>query len=172
MLGELVPCGGGDTIPLVRPKMLVGRRRNCDIKLTFQNVSSQHCLLQMINGYWFVQDLRSTNGIKVNGMRCDSKWLLPGDELSIAKHRYEVAYEPDASAPPPEEEDPFALSLLEKAGLMRREEKDRRLRLPPSSRRVDPQQTDRFSADENQAMEWLDEDDDPDHQNGKQDSDD
>jgi hypothetical protein len=71
-----------------------------------------------------------------------------------------VTYEPVAGAPPPEEEDPFALSLLEKAGLMRRQEQDRRLRLPPSAKNVDATRSDQFSADENQAAEWLKDDDD------------
>lgn len=158
MLGELVPCGGGDPIPLHKPKLLVGRRSNCDIELPFPNISGQHCLLELLNGYWHVRDLRSRNGIKVNGMRCDTKWLLPGDELSIAKHRYEVTYEPAAGAPPPEEDDPFALSLLEKAGLQRRQEQERRMRLPPSARRIDPSRSDKFSPDENQAHEWLQDD--------------
>ena len=172
MLGELVPCGGGDPIPLLKGKLLVGRMRDCDIVLKFPNISGKHCLLELINGYWHVRDLRSRNGIKVNGMRCDTKWLLPGDEISIAKHRFEMDYEPVDGAPPPEEEDPFALSLLEKAGLMRRQEQERRLRLPPSSHRVDPERKDKFSSDENQAMEWLEDDDpsrdgeNPDRQNG------
>jgi adenylate cyclase len=149
----------GDPIPLLKPKLLIGRRDNCDIRLNFQNISGQHCQLELLNGYWHVRDLRSRNGIKVNGMRCDTKWLLPGDEISIAKHRYEVTYEPVAGAPPPEEDDPFALSLLEKAGLMRRQEQDRRLRLPPSTKRVDPTRADQFSPAENQALEWLKDDD-------------
>jgi adenylate cyclase len=159
MLGELVPCGGGDPIPLLKPRLLIGRRENCDIVLEFANISGQHCLLELLNGYWHVRDLRSRNGLKVNGMRVDAKWLLPGDELSIAKHRFEVTYEPAEGAPPPEEEDPFAISLLEKAGLMRREEEQRRIKLPPSARRVDPNAGNgKFSAEENQALEWLDDD--------------
>jgi len=162
MLGELVPCGGGDPIPLLKAKILIGRRSNCDIVLEFPNISGIHCQLELLNGYWHVRDLRSRNGIKVNGMRCDTKWLLPGDEISIAKHRYEVTYEPVAGAPPPEEEDPFALSLLEKAGLMRRKEQERRIRLPPSTKRIDPERRDQFSSDENQAMDWLQDDDEED----------
>ena len=87
--------------------------------LDFPNVSSHHCELEFLNGYWFVCDLGSRNGIKVNGARCDSKWLLPGDVLHVAKHRFELQYSPQAEGPPPEEEDPFARSLLEKAGLGR-----------------------------------------------------
>ncbi len=117
MLGELIPCGGGDPIPLLEEKLLIGRRSRCEITLQFPNVSSHHCELELINGFWRIRDLGSRNGIKVNGKRCDMRWLMPKDIISIAKHRYEVLYEPDGTAPPPEEDDPFAMGLLEKAGL-------------------------------------------------------
>lgn len=119
MLGELVPCGGGDSIPLLKPRLVIGRRSRCDIALDFPNVSSSHCQLELINGYWQVRDLGSRNGVKVNGVRVDSKWLLPHDVISVAKHRFEIVYTPQSDGPPPEEDDPFALSLLEKAGLSR-----------------------------------------------------
>jgi predicted component of type VI protein secretion system len=161
-LGELIPCGGGDPIPLLKPKLLVGRRSNCDIALGYQNVSSQHCQLELINGYWNIRDLNSRNGIKVNGVRCDSKWLLPGDELSIARHRYEVVYHPDTDEPPPEDEDPFAVGLLEKAGLARRDAQERRKRsLPPAVRPVDTQAGAANGSDQDdQVLGWLNDDGD------------
>ena len=119
-LGYLDPVGGGDPIPLLKNQLLVGRKGGCDIALKFPNVSSRHCQLEVRNGYWHVTDLGSRNGIKVNGQRTDAKFLLPGDELTVAKHRYEVQYEADpAAGPPPEDEDIFAKSLMEKAGLER-----------------------------------------------------
>jgi len=121
MFGELNPCGGGDPIPLQKPRLIVGRQPSCDIILRFPNVSSRHCEFSLVNGYWRVRDLGSRNGIKVNGIRCDQHWLMPGDVLSVSKHRYEVNYSPEAEAPPPEAEpDPMSISLLEKAGLSRR----------------------------------------------------
>jgi len=122
MFGELNPCGGGDPIPLQKPRLVVGRQPSCDIILRFPNVSSRHCEVQLLNGYWHVRDLGSRNGIKVNGIRCESHWLMPGDVLSVAKHRYEVNYSPEAEAPPPVEAvpDPLSMSLLEKAGLSHR----------------------------------------------------
>src|SRR5262249_3113439 len=65
--GELVPLGGGDSIPLQREALVIGRRESCDIRMPFPNISGQHCELNFKDGYWTVRDLNSTNGIKVNG---------------------------------------------------------------------------------------------------------
>jgi predicted component of type VI protein secretion system len=125
--GELVPLGGGDPIPLLRSTLVVGRRESCDIVLRFANVSGQHCQLTLENGYWFVQDMNSQNGVKVNGSHIIRKLLKPGDTLSMARHKYKIQYSPTdlgAVGPPPsEEEDITAVlgkSLLERAGLQRR----------------------------------------------------
>ncbi|MGD9853747.1 MAG: FHA domain-containing protein [Planctomycetaceae bacterium] len=155
--GDLVPCGGGDPIPLLKTSLLIGRRRSCDISLRFPNVSSHHCQLELINGYWHLRDLGSRNGVKVNGVRCDQKWLLPGDELSIARHRYEIAYHPDGDEPPPLEADPFALSLLEKAGLSRRPDVHRTRR---SSSFNIPRKAVTGNAPEEEVSDWLADEDD------------
>lgn len=123
MYGELLPMGGGDPIPLLKKNLLVGRRESCDIVLRFSNVSAHHCQLTVTAGYWYVRDLKSRNGIKVNGIRATEKRLDPGDALTIAKHRYEVRYSPidlGAVGPPPPDAidtDIFKKSLLERAGL-------------------------------------------------------
>ncbi len=125
--GELVPLGGGDPIPLLRATLTVGRRETCDVVLRFANMSGQHCQLLLENGYWYVQDLNSQNGVKVNGAHVIRKLLKPGDTLSMARHKYKIQYSPEdlgATGPPPsEEEDITAVlgkSLLERAGLQRR----------------------------------------------------
>ena len=67
--------------------------------------------------------------------------LQPGDQVSIAKHKFIINFAPGASAPPPrEDDDPFALSLLEKAGLERRRDESRQQRRSSEhrSRRPDP----------------------------------
>lgn len=123
MYGELVPLGGGDPIPLLKKTLLVGRRESCDIVLRFSNVSAHHCQLTVTGGYWYVLDLKSRNGVKINGNRVKEKRIDPGDMLSIAKHKYEIKYSPielGAVGPPPPdvvETDMFDKSLLERAGL-------------------------------------------------------
>jgi predicted component of type VI protein secretion system len=123
MYGELVPVGGGDPIPLLKKMLLVGRRESCDIVLRFSNVSAHHCQLTVNGGYWYVRDLKSRNGVKVNGARVQEKRLHPGDVLSVGTHNYELKYSPvdtGAVGPPPtevSEPEMFGKSLLERAGL-------------------------------------------------------
>lgn len=154
MLGELIPCGGGDPIPLLKSRLLIGRRSRCDITLRFPNVSSHHCELELINGYWHIRDVGSRNGIKVNNVRYDSKWLMPGDVLSVARHRYEIVYTVDNSMPPPDDEDPFALSLLEKAGLTRRKRTglESTIDIPPDVEDVEPEQDESLFPDYDQEL--------------------
>jgi pSer/pThr/pTyr-binding forkhead associated (FHA) protein len=118
--GELIPVGGGDNIPLIREQLTVGRRESCDICMQFPNISGMHCELSFRNGYWYVRDLNSTNGVKVNGVRVNDKLLHPGDELSIGKRRYNIQYNLPADQRGLEEEtseDIMSQSLLERAGL-------------------------------------------------------
>lgn len=134
--GELIPVGGGDPIPLLRPTLIVGRRSDADIRLQFPNVSGSHCELALVDGYWVVKDLQSSNGTKVNGTRVAEQRLQPGDKIGIAKHVYEISYEPArlGAQPPTEDksaqENIFGRSLLEAAGL-----ENRRPTAPPKPRR-------------------------------------
>jgi len=124
--GSLVPVGGGDPIPLLKKNLLVGRRETCDVVLRFANVSSSHCQLFVRQGYWFVEDKNSRNGTKVKGKRVrdGEKRIDPGDIVAVAKHEFELHYDPvelGATGPPPSEEnaleDILGKSLLERAGI-------------------------------------------------------
>src|SRR5438552_18815992 len=91
--GQLVPVGGGDAIPLIRERLVVGRRESCDIPLRFPNVSGVHCELTFRDGYWHIRDRGSTNGVKVNGNRVHARYLHPGDTITIAKRRSTIEYQ-------------------------------------------------------------------------------
>jgi adenylate cyclase len=133
--GELLPVGGGDAIPLIRPVLTLGRRESCDICMPFPNISGIHCELSFVEGYWWIRDKNSTNGIKVNGQRVLSKLLHPNDEITIGKRRYSIKYELPANRNKLDEfeEDLMGESLLEKAGLERRRPEDK-----PRPRRFEP----------------------------------
>ncbi len=140
MYGELIPLGGGDPIPLIKEKLLIGRRESCDIVLRFANVSAHHCELSVEGGYWYIRDLQSRNGVKINDVRVQERRLDPGDSLAVAKHRYRIEYSPadlGAVGPPPSDnmaQEVMRKSLLERAGL----ENTRRQTEPMTSKRYDP----------------------------------
>jgi adenylate cyclase len=122
--GELVPVGGGDNIPLLRPVLTVGRRGSCDICLRFPNISGMHCELTFREGYWYVRDLGSTNGVKVNGNRYVEKMLRDEDQVAIGKRVYTIFYDMPSTANKLLEDDDatenvMGQSLLEKAGLVK-----------------------------------------------------
>ena len=129
MYGELHPVGGGDPIPLLKVILLVGRRESSDIVLRFPNVSGNHCELELVEGYWYVNDLNSRNGTKLNGERVKKQRLIPDDKLSIARHVFQIRYEPaslgavQTAMEISDRKDIFGKSLLESAGL---ESKSRR----------------------------------------------
>ena len=143
MLGELIPVGGGDPIPLFKKELLVGRRENVDIVLRFSNVSSHHCQLECHDGYWYVRDLGSKNGVRVNNTKVQEHLLKPGDELRIAKHKFRVEYSPadnGAMGPPPNDSMPREVmkqSLLERAGLAKKEIKDDKRSEPVTRNKFD-----------------------------------
>lgn len=146
MYGELIPQGGGDPIPLLKKQLLVGRRESCDIVLRFANVSAHHCQLFVNGGYWYVRDMKSRNGVKVNGIKVQEKRIDPGDQLAIAKHKYELTYSPadlGAVGPPPPDDLPSEImteSLLSRAGLVnppRQQAPTRDRRNDPATRRYD-----------------------------------
>jgi len=123
MYGELIPLGGGDPIPLLKKELLIGRRESCDIVLRFANVSAHHCQLFIQGGYWYIRDMQSRNGCKVNGIRVQEKRIDSGDSLAVSKHNYKLFYSPTdlgAVGPPPADDLPAEVmteSLLSRAGL-------------------------------------------------------
>ena len=128
--GQLTPIGGGDPIPLVKDRLLIGRRPTCDIQLNFPNVSSNHCRMSLEHGYWFIKDLNSRNGTKVDDRSIMRKRADPKCRVSIAKHHYTLEYEPQALGaygPPPADDDyveeVMKSSLMDRAGLSRRDDK-------------------------------------------------
>jgi pSer/pThr/pTyr-binding forkhead associated (FHA) protein len=113
MLGELVPGGGGPPIPLLKPRLVLGRERSCDITVSRSNISSRHCEMEFRDGFWLVRDLNSSNGTRVNGTRCTTTWLLPDDVLMLATFSFIVRYRPPVGRMPPPHSPPTASSAAE-----------------------------------------------------------
>lgn len=92
MLGRLTPIGGGPPLLLLNKTVTLGRDPSNDHAIPCGSVSSKHCELQMIDGYWWVRDLGSRNGTAVNNVRCQKQRIMPGEILRLANQRFRLDY--------------------------------------------------------------------------------
>lgn len=65
-------------------KVIVGRSRSCEVTITDPSCSRQHALFEIKGGKIYVEDLKSTNGVRVNGARIiASQVLKDGDRVQL-----------------------------------------------------------------------------------------
>lgn len=84
----------GLRFPLARDYMSVGREPGCDIRLDDPHLSRTHAALRQRANAYYVQDLGSSGGTFVNGVRASAaRELRPGDVLTFAsvQARFEAA---------------------------------------------------------------------------------
>ena len=77
----------GESFPLERDRMTVGRRPDSDVFLDDVTVSRDHALVVKRGGDYYLDDLGSLNGTYVNRRRIESHKLSDGDELQIGKYK-------------------------------------------------------------------------------------
>jgi pSer/pThr/pTyr-binding forkhead associated (FHA) protein len=73
-----------------RDWVVVGRGRGADLIVAEPTMSRAHAAIGFDGSRFFVQDLGSTNGTKVNGVRADRKELASGDQVLLGKLLLEV----------------------------------------------------------------------------------
>ncbi|HEX8085209.1 MAG TPA: FHA domain-containing protein [Solirubrobacteraceae bacterium] len=86
----VIRSGGGrvgESFPLDRDRMTIGRRPDSDVFLDDVTVSRDHALLVRRNGDFYLDDLGSLNGTYVNRRRIESHRLADGDELQVGKYK-------------------------------------------------------------------------------------
>jgi hypothetical protein len=85
-------------MPLTEPEYLIGRHRDNSIQLADPGISGYHARLYLgANGY-VVEDMKSRNGVWVNGERVTQTTLQHGDHLHIGQTDlvFEVLFKPGA----------------------------------------------------------------------------
>ena len=86
----VIRAGGGragESFPLERDRLTVGRRPDSDIFLDDVTVSRDHAILVHRGSDYYLDDCGSLNGTYVNRRRIDSHRLTDGDELQIGKYK-------------------------------------------------------------------------------------
>lgn len=81
----------GQVITINRPKFLIGRADDCQLKPKSELISRYHCAILSEDGYVAVRDLGSRNGVFVNGNRITiEEELHNGDRLAIGPLEFDI----------------------------------------------------------------------------------
>jgi hypothetical protein len=82
--------GEGETHPIGRNRVLIGRLSTADIVLSRDDVSRRHALLWREGGRTYLRDLGSANGTTVDGVTVgeDQKEVGTGSMVGFAGHRF------------------------------------------------------------------------------------
>ena len=86
----VIRSGGGrvgESFPLERDRMTIGRRPDSDVFLDDVTVSRDHALVVKRGGDFYLDDLGSLNGTYVNRRRIESHRLADGDEMQVGKYK-------------------------------------------------------------------------------------
>ena len=75
----------GLEVPLDREWMVIGRGRTADLVIAEPTISRAHAAIGWDAEGFFMQDLGSTNGTKVNGQRSPLARLKDGDDLQLGR---------------------------------------------------------------------------------------
>jgi FhaA, N-terminal domain/FHA domain len=73
----------GREVPITVERAVLGRSRECDVRLADSNVSRRHAELRREDGAYWIVDLGSTNGTELNGKRVERARLSDGDRITL-----------------------------------------------------------------------------------------
>jgi hypothetical protein len=75
--------GDGTRVAVGEDPVIIGRAPECDVELADATVSRRHAEIVRDGDAWFVRDLGSSNGTKLNGAGVVDQILNDGDELRL-----------------------------------------------------------------------------------------
>ncbi len=81
------PSSGKDYMVAEGEALVLGRGMNCQIYLDDSLLSRSHCRVREEEGFFFVEDLKSTNGTQLNGKPVVRSSLEIGDEIQLGETR-------------------------------------------------------------------------------------
>jgi len=88
---------GVQRIADLRGEMSIGRTEGNDLVLNHPSVSRKHARFEPRNQAWWIIDLKSTNGVKVNGNLVTEAQVSSGDKISIGSVQLELKPQPSVN---------------------------------------------------------------------------
>ena len=93
VLQQILPVTDDSPPPIavVANPFVVGRSRQANLPIDDSFASQRHAQLVLMDGIWQVEDLGSTNGTLLNGIKISHVTAVAkGDRLAIGNHHFEV----------------------------------------------------------------------------------
>ncbi|MFC1878630.1 FHA domain-containing protein [Chloroflexota bacterium] len=119
----------------LRKMMIIGRDESCDIVISDRQVSRQHARISVTSEGIFLEDLKSKNGIHLNGAPVAEKVLLrDSDMIQIAVAQEFVFLSSDSTVPL--EDSDLSLQAIRRTETQAKKPVIRQLSLDKRSRRV------------------------------------
>jgi hypothetical protein len=91
---------GSRRVALDRERLSIGRLSHNDVALPYSHISRQHAELRRIDGRWWIADLHSTNGLRINARRLQEQELANGDRIVLAPG-ISFRFVDEVDSPPP-----------------------------------------------------------------------
>src|SRR5438105_5891259 len=88
---------GVQRIADLRGEMSIGRTEGNDLVLNHPSVSRKHARFEPRNQAWWIIDLKSTNGVKVNGNLVTESQVNTGDTISVGSVQLELKPQPSVN---------------------------------------------------------------------------
>jgi pSer/pThr/pTyr-binding forkhead associated (FHA) protein len=93
--------GRRTVVPLFRDELIIGRAEGSAVWLTDKDVSRRHARLSRRSGRFYLEDLNSFTGVRVNGDRVHGmREVREGDLIEISQYDLKLEAGPDEKAPP------------------------------------------------------------------------
>ncbi|MDP7188261.1 MAG: FHA domain-containing protein [Phycisphaerales bacterium] len=64
-------------------EILIGRDADCDVRISAASVSREHCIIEQVDGEYYLRDLDSSGGTLLNGEPIDDVRLEHGLEVEV-----------------------------------------------------------------------------------------
>jgi neural Wiskott-Aldrich syndrome protein len=83
----------GERFPVNKDRFIIGRgRSSSDLTIKDPNVSRQHAMIEYLNGYYYIVDMGSTNGVEYAGQRIQRRVVGEGDTFRVCDHELRFSY--------------------------------------------------------------------------------
>ena len=97
-----------DHYSLEKTPIVIGRDPSCDVPVDNPLLSRRHAQIVSENGKYFIEDLKSTNGVFLRGNKVSRDEIRDGDEIRIDKFSFHVKL----PAAQPEKKKEFAFDIM------------------------------------------------------------